>query len=141
MKRYKKQSGFTLVELMIVIAIIGILAAVAVPMYGDYTKKARFGGLVSLVAPYTTATAICVQTKGTLTGCNAGTNGIPAALTTTNNPDLSAAITVADGVVTFTAAATAGSYTYSATPDTGTTGSIRWTQATGSGTCKDAGFC
>jgi len=138
MKKYNKQSGFTLVELMIVIAIIGILAAVAVPMYGDYTKKAQFGGLLGLVGPYKTATSICVQTKASLTGCTQATNGIPALIANADNAALTADITVLNGVITFTAAAVAGGYTYILTPDTGTTGSIKWTQT---GTCATPGYC
>ncbi|PTN12610.1 pilin [Nitrosomonas aestuarii] len=58
----KVQKGFTLIELMIVVAIIGILAAVAIPAYQNYTLKARFTEVVNATAPYKTAVEICIQT-------------------------------------------------------------------------------
>ncbi len=56
------QKGFTLIELMIVVAIIGILAAVAIPAYQDYTVKARVQEGVSLSAPHRTALGLaCID--------------------------------------------------------------------------------
>jgi type IV pilus assembly protein PilA len=65
----KQQSGFTLIELMIVVAIIGILAAVALPAYQDYTKRAKFSEVVIGTSGIKTAVEICAQDLNTVTGC------------------------------------------------------------------------
>ncbi|HGY5239497.1 pilin [Aeromonas salmonicida] len=61
----KKQSGFTLIELMIVVAIVAILAAIALPAYQNYTKKAKMTEVASATGKYKTAIEVCFQTKGT----------------------------------------------------------------------------
>lgn len=63
-----KQKGFTLIELMIVVAIIGILAAIALPAYNNYTAKAKFSEVVMAVAPVKTALSVCAQTGDCVSG-------------------------------------------------------------------------
>jgi type IV pilus assembly protein PilA len=126
------QKGFTLIELMIVVAIIGILAAVAIPAYTDYTIKAKVANALSSVGSVKTAVAVCMQEAGgVLTGCDAGSNGVP--VFTATKEVVSA--TTTDGVIVATLGTGIGTnvdgqtitFTPSTTADQTT---VKWTNTT-----------
>ena len=80
------QKGFTLIELMIVVAIIGILAAVAIPQYQDYTVKAKLSKVTGVAQPIKTALALYNQENGgfPVTAAPWATIGLSAAPSSTN---------------------------------------------------------
>jgi prepilin-type N-terminal cleavage/methylation domain-containing protein len=132
--------GFTLIELMIVVAIIGILAAIAIPAYQDYIRKARFADVLSVSEGYKTTIALCVNESGTRSGCNDGTQGIAPGITAQQGHI--ATLTVTDGVITGTATAAGGGHTSILTPTvnaaSGVGQSITWVN---SGSCTSVNYC
>ena len=116
----KVQQGFTLIELMIVVAIIGILAAVAIPAYQDYTVRAKVTEGLSLASAGKTAVGEYFASNGSLPADNA-TAGLAASGSLRGNSVSSVAVTTS-GVITVT---------FSASPIIGSTLILRPTAADG----------
>ncbi len=72
-----KKTGFSLIELLIAIAIVGILATIIVPSYQRYTRKAHYSEIVQAASPYKIGIDECFQVTGDLAECQAGKNGVP----------------------------------------------------------------
>tara|TARA_R110001599_G_scaffold301261_1_gene506861 strand:+ start:235 stop:642 length:408 start_codon:yes stop_codon:yes gene_type:complete len=135
MKHVIDQNGFTLIELMIVVAIIGILSAVALPAYQTYAERTRFSEVVLSTTPYKTALGLAIQSGRVtaLAGVTAGDSGIPPQSAPTQ---WVSSTTVTDGVIIATGNVGVSGHTYTLTPSL--TMPIVWSVG---GSCVNAGLC
>ena len=138
MKR-SMQKGFTLIELMIVVAIIGILAAIALPAYQDYITKSKWGDNLSTLGPVKLAVAECMQNNAMdRSKCN---TGALINMTTLPTPKYGTIVVLGDGTasaavnLTFTGDSSVGGYVYSADGQSDASGSqFRWAPVSGTDT-------
>ena len=137
------QKGFTLIELMIVVAIVATLAAVAVPAYQNYTAKAKFSEVIAAVTPIKHAIQICYAKYGgaTLAACDTEVE-IGAVLSAAAIRTYVSGVTIAKNTGLITATSTGvdsfnSTYTLTATVND-TYNTITWTEG---GTCVANGVC
>jgi len=141
----KKQQGLTLLELMIVIAIIGILAAIAIPSYQNYSNRAKFSEVMQATAPFKLAITTCFHEHDGLEACgDAGKNGLPNNFKAENvaKAYVAAVELGKNGQIVATSQRIrinkVDHFTYVLTPRSQADGQLRWDI---SGTCVQQGLC
>ncbi|WP_319802412.1 prepilin peptidase-dependent pilin [Candidatus Symbiopectobacterium sp. NZEC135] len=129
------ERGFTLVELMIVIAIVAILASIGIPAYQGYLQKAAMTDMLQSLAPYQTAVNLCALENSSVATCNAGSQGIPAARGSRYVSDVS----VTRGVITLTGQSALQGLNVTLTPRWDTSSSsVIWSRNCQSATQSDS---
>lgn len=128
----QQHQGFSLIELMIVVAIISILSMMAIPTYQNYAKKARFSAVILATEPFKIAISLALQSGTPINQLTNGAEGIPSSPKPTKNLS---SIEVQNGTIIATGSEQTGNASYILKPNND---GSEWTV---SGTCIEENLC